>query len=97
MSRQAIPNDQQFAGNLPQLMLEKAHDPDTVERRALQVGGDLAVGSESTDHQEVIAAQLVAQDRCLTPSGPGPKSARQQVEGRLVYPHDGPLLGRCLF
>ena len=84
MRREAVPDDQQFARDLAEQPLEEADDARPIERVALDLEKQLAVGGERGCDREMVPGQLAPQHGRLTTWGPGPDQARTQVKARFV-------------
>lgn len=90
MDRRAIPEHQEFAGDVAEQVLEEAHDVRALVGVLLHVQQQSSIRGDAADDRQVIAAQRQAEDRRLAARGVGPDGAGQQIEAGLVDPDDGP-------
>jgi len=89
MDRRAVPEHQEFAGDVAEQVLEEAHDVRALIRPLLHEHQQPAIRGDAADDRQVIAAQRQAEDRRLAARGVGPDGAGQQVEAGLVDPDGG--------
>ena len=92
MDGSAVPDDQEFAGDVAEEMLEEADDVRAFVRVLLHQHEQAPRRRDAADDCQVVAAQREAEDRRLPAWGVGPDRAREEVEARLVDPDDGPAL-----
>ena len=89
MDRRPVPDDQEFAGDVAQQMLEEADDVRALVGPLLHQHQQLPGRGDAADDRQMIAGQRQAQHRCLSPWGVSPDDAREQVAGGLIDPDDG--------
>ena len=92
MNARAIPDNEQLAGEVPEQMLQEAHDLDTADRPLMYLHQQLAGGRNATDHRQVVIAAWHPQDGGVPGGRIRPHARRQEVEGRLVYEYQRALL-----
>jgi hypothetical protein len=97
MDGRAIPNDQQLALNVPQQMLQEAHDILATIGLLLHLYQQAAAAGERANHRQMIIAEWCAQDRRLPARSVGTANRGQQVEAGLIYPDDRALLAPRFF
>ena len=97
MDGRAIPDDQQFAGDLAQKHLQKAHDIWPFVRVILHLHEQSSIWCQSTDDRQVITGQRNSQDGCLTHGCIAAHGHGQEIKRRLVYEDDGTLFLFRLF
>jgi len=90
VDRRPVPNDQQFAWNMPQQMLQEADAVGTPDRPVLYTHVELSRRGDTTDRRKMITGQIRADDGCLAYGGVGSHYCRQQVESRFVHPNESP-------
>lgn len=90
MDGSTIPDDQEFAGDVAEEMLEEADDVRALVRVLLDQHEQASLRRDAADDRQVVAAQREAEDGCLPAWGVGPDRAREEVEARFVDPDDGP-------
>lgn len=83
MSRKTIPDDQELALNVPQQMLEKAHNMGPAKRLFLNARVQFPLGRHRADRREMFP-EGVFQNRRLALRRPGVNGGRQQVKASLV-------------
>ena len=88
MDRRAIPDHQQFAGELAEQVLQEAHDRRPAERLALHLVEHAPIGREGPDHGPVIARERGAEDRRLAAGSIGAHDRRDHIEAGLIDPND---------
>ena len=97
MNGSAIPNDQQFAGDLARKHLQKAHDIWSFVRMVLYPQEHPSIWRQTADGRQMIAGQGNRQDGRLTHWRIRPHSQGQEVKRRLVYKDNGTLFLFRLF
>ena len=88
-----ILDHQQLAAELAQELAEEGDDRLTRETLGLSAGEEAAVRGDGADHGAMVATQRGAQDGRLAHRGVRARDKGQQIEARLIYEEDGPLLG----
>ena len=83
-----IPNDQHFATNMAQQMLQEAHDRGSFERVRLHLDQQLPLRGDPAHHREMIPRQWHMDDGRLATRRVGPHHPSQQVEASFVYPDE---------
>jgi hypothetical protein len=92
VDRGAIPDDQQLAGLLAEQVLEKADDIRASERALLHLEQQASGVGQPADHGQMVMGERRVHQWRLALRGVGADDPGQRVEGRLVYPDEGPLL-----
>lgn len=92
MDGSAVPNDQEFAGDVAEEMLEEADDVWALVRVLLHQHEQTPLRRDAADDRQVVAAQREAEDRRLPAWGVGPDRTWEEVEARFVDPDDRPAL-----
>jgi hypothetical protein len=98
VDRCAVPDDQEFARDVVEQVLEEADDVRALIRLLLHEHQQPTGWGDATDDRQVISTQGQSEDGCLATWGVGPDGTGEQIEARLVDPDDGsPLLVSPLF
>jgi hypothetical protein len=92
VDRGTIPDDEQLAWDLAEQVVEKADDIRAPQRALLHLEQQASGGGQPADHGQMVMGERRVQQRRLAPRGVGADDPGQRVEGRLVYPDEGPLL-----
>ena len=87
----AVPDDEQLAGDMAQQVLEEPHYVRTPQGLFFHLHQDLSRRGDRTDGGEVIPSQGHPQHGGLAPGRIGAHGGGQEVEARLVYPHERPV------
>jgi hypothetical protein len=91
MNRGAVPDDEQFAGDLAQEQPQEADDIGRVVGAVLRLQKDPSRWGERADGREVVMGQRDAQHWRLPAGRPRAHGQGQEVKARLIYPDDGAL------
>src|SRR5574341_2051247 len=97
MGRQSIPNDQEFAGDMVEQMLEKTHDGRTFESLLLRHQVQVTSRRNGADGREMIPGQRDAQQRRFAYRRIGAYQGGQQIEARFIHKHYGASFLRGFF
>ncbi len=84
MSRQAIPDKQQFAGEMTEQMLEEMHEIRTFEGPFLRQGEQPAIGGDGADQRQVIAGEGNWQQGSAAHWSIATRQRRQQIKSRFI-------------
>ena len=87
--RQAIPNDQQFAGNVPQQMGEELNDLGPADRAGKQAEVKVPPG-DARDGRQRLPVEMVLQHRSLSSRRPGAAAVGPLAQSALVDENDRP-------
>ena len=92
VDRRAVPDHQQFAGDVTQQVLQKADHIRATESTLLCHQQQGAVYCDAADGRYVVLGQRNSQNGGLTARSVGAYQTGQQIEARFVYPNDGSAL-----
>src|SRR5215212_1124140 len=92
MYRRSVPDEEQFARDLPQEVPQEADHIRTLEGPLLLHRVEFALHGDGADHGQMIARKLLVEDGRLTHRGVGAHYRRQKVKPRLVHKQDSPAL-----
>ena len=88
----AIPEHQEFAGDVAEQVLEEADDVRALVGLLLHQHQQSSRRGNTADDRQVVAAQRQPEDGRLPARGVGPDRAREEGEARFVDPDDGSAL-----
>ena len=97
MDRRAIPDHQQLPLDVVQHVPEKADYIWSLHRVLLHRHQQPAVKRNGADCGQMVMRQKYLQDWCLFTWRIGPKTSRQQIEARFIYPSNGSAFFLGLF
>src|SRR3990172_210948 len=87
MSRQSIPDKEQFAAHMMQQMFQKTDNRRPGESHLLDHHEQAAIGGDGADDRQMIPSQGHTQDRCLPAGSIGVDGGGQQVKTRFIDKH----------
>lgn len=92
VNRRAVPDDEEFAGDVMQQMAQEAHNIRAFVGALLAVQEEVPVRRDGAYDGDVVPRERDAQERRLPARGVRPYDTRQQVEAGFINPDDGPSL-----
>jgi hypothetical protein len=88
MNRRAVPDDQQFAGQVAQEVTKELHHLWAAEGMILDLQQQPAAGRDPADDRQMVTGEWEAQRGRVSARSQAAHRGRQQGEAGLIYPHD---------
>jgi hypothetical protein len=97
VDRGAVPDDEQLARNMAQQVLKETHHVRPAQSVVFHLHEDLPRRGDRANSRQVIPRERHPQHRRLAPGRISADGGRQEIEARLIYPHERAVFGPSFF